>query len=54
MSASKNKCFNKTIILSNIQALIIRDVYISVNNSKEGYKTTTTTTTTKQTLWIYS
>ena len=52
------QAINKTIILSDIQALIIRDVYISVNNSKKGVKqqqhatitttATTTTTTTKQ------
>ena len=57
------QAINKTIILSDIQALIIRDVYISVNNSKKGVKqqqqqhattTTTTTTTTKQRLSIYS
>ena len=43
------RAINKTIILSDIRALIIRDVYISVNNSKKGCKTTTTTTTTTTT-----
>ena len=56
------QAINKTKILSDIQALIIRDVYISVNNSKcksvkqqqqqhattitTATATTTTTTTT--------